>query len=580
MTAENDFCGTAGKVVRRSAAGLCAVLTVGMVFYAGFQVSALAQQASSDRMDRGAGQGVSAQFVSLDGALVAGQVDGRKFADRAALQAFYADRGYAPFWLAGRGLSSKAQALVSALQESWTHGLNPAHYNLGRIERLLQEGTPSALLETDLLLTDALVRYSSDMTGMRVNPGRLNLNAGFHRQPVAAQQILAQVRGAGSMDRFLSALEPQGTLYNKLRKELVALAQDEDRERESVLPLDFGGRAVYPGQAHSGVPALRFRMGLSETPEGSRIYDDRLAAAVIKMQRAQGLEADGVIGPRTLAVLNQSRQGRMEQIVANLERLRWQDQERPDRYAIVNIPSKTLWAVDEGRVAFEMPVIVGKPARRTPEFNTWITGVRFNPSWTVPPTIKRQDMLPGLQEDGDFLSKKGLQLYRAGKSGSLDAAAVDWNNVGSRELSDYRMVMAPGESNPLGRVRIIMPNDYNVYLHDTNHHELFKGDDRALSSGCIRMSEPEKMAAFVLEQNKDWRPDMMKDVLSSYRTREFAAEQKIPVYIVYQTMWLNAGGGLVYGEDLYNRDRQLIEELKRSGYLWIPDYEQSQGVRL
>src|SRR5690606_26433776 len=145
---------------------------------------------------------------------------------------------------------------------------------------------------------------------------------------------------------------------------------------------------------------------------------------------------------------------RMIQIIANMERLRWLDQSRPERYVLVNIPSASLWAVDNGKVELEMPVIVGKEARPTYSFKTEISGVRFNPNWTVPPTIQKDDFLPMLLEDPMALTKRGIIIKYQGRE--VDPSKVDWSKVNRENIMNVRMVQAPGDDNPLGKVRVIM----------------------------------------------------------------------------------------------------------------------------
>jgi murein L,D-transpeptidase YcbB/YkuD len=284
------------------------------------------------------------------------------------------------------------------------------------------------------------------------------------------------------------------------------------------------------------------------------------------------MNPDGIIGPKTLALLNQPPRARMEQIVANMERMRWMDQERPDRYVLVNIPQQMLWAVDKGRVAMQMAVVVGQVDRPTKAFKTQITGVRFNPHWTVPQSIKMKDFLPSLQEDRTVLARKGIDLYRIedGQRVYIDPAGVDWSQVSASDMSRFHMVQASGDGNSLGLIRVLMPNDYDIYLHDTNHRDLFAKNERFFSSGCIRLSDPVSMARFVLADTKLWRDEDMQQVVARGTQKDVMIAHPLQIYITYLTVWPGQGGRLTFGNDIYGQDRQLIGAMDAAHAYWLP----------
>lgn len=494
--------------------------------------------------------------------LGAGHVEGRKLSDAEAIRAFYRDRANTPFWTGTRGPNRAARDLADILEEAWTHGLNPAKYDLATIDRLMKTAIASsserAVLE--LRLTDALIRYGRDITGTRT--GRSEGEASIRRAPMDAQRILSLAAGSSDLKRSLTALAPRGPLYRALREELIRLVGQGRGAGQKSEPLRFADLPLYPGDSDPGIPALRAR--LQGTQMASTRYDESLAEAVATFQRTRRLTDDGILGPRTLSALNATPTHRMNQILANMERLRWLDQDRPDRYIIVNIPSQTLWAVGSNRVVHEMKVIVGKPMRGTKDFKATITGVRFNPTWTVPPTIKRKDFLPKLINNPGYLREKGITLLQRqdGKMVRVDPHAVDWSSVSGSDLANMSMVQGAGDRNALGKVRVLMPNPYDMYLHDTSSPELFSEVQRTLSSGCVRIENPEAVADFILSSNADWSVDRMRTLIDRGRTVDVKTENPIPVYIIYQTAWLDSYGQLVFGEDIYGRDRTLIQTLK------------------
>ncbi len=512
--------------------------------------------------------------ASLGKAMSAGHYDGIRFADGRAMQVFYSERGYQLFWLGDGGLNKKAHALISVLQESWTHGLNPEKYHLAAIEKHLGRGMVKNNATLEIMLTDAAVRYARDLSGMRIDPATIKQEREFWKQPEEAGVILASLAGSGDIAGTLEAFAPQDKLYQSLRAELIRLGSSPEMDFSHILPLEFGKAFLFPGERSRNVPKLRVRLGLP--PSDNHLYDDDLAQAVVAFQRSNNLEPDGIIGPKTLDLLNQSNQKKMLQIIANLERLRWLDRELPKRYILVNTASQMLWAVENGKVELEMKVINGKPARRTKEFKTEITGIRFNPDWTVPPGIKRYDIWPKVKENPGYLHEKGIEVIKGrGKEAiRLDPHSIDWNRISPKELQELRLIGYPGKTNPLGYVRVLMPNKFDMYLHDTNHPELFEKQDRTQSSGCIRIERPHDIAQFVLKHNKDWEKKMIGEIIATGKTTEVKAEAKMPVYIIHQTAWLDSRGGIVFGADIYKRDKDLIDVLKNiNGYvLPIPEF--------
>lgn len=502
--------------------------------------------------------------------------------DPSVIKAFYTHRQLDPYWIKDSQLTRRADQFIKVLSLSWTHGLNPYAYHYEDIVRLKDSSDQKDKARLEVLLSDAFVRYARDLSGMRVDVQGLKMDENHWRQPAAADELIGMLRSDYDFNEIVRRIEPQGQTYKRLQKELVELvgsgltAADQPRE------ISFDG-LMYPGWRHKSIPDLRARLQVHQQTSDPLLYDDRLAAAVITFQRENGLKEDGIIGSNTLQLLNRSKAARVRQVIANMERLRWLEESRPDKFVVVNIPAATLWAIDDARVEFEMPVIVGKPVRATLSFVTEIQGVRLNPTWTVPPTIKRYDILPKIQDDPDYLFHKGVELFRGyGRNAvSVDPDSIDWHNISRKDLNDLRMVQIPGDHNPLGRYRVLMPNIYNIYLHDTNHPELFDNPVRTLSSGCIRMKEPRRMAEFILESKVDWRDINMAakidNILATVKKTDIEIDDPIPVYVLYQTMWLDNADRLVYGTDYYNLDTKLIDKLAKIDGFFIPMHNDAIG---
>ncbi len=502
------------------------------------------------------------------------------FANAAALQnqgaidAFYLNRDGEPLWFNSTRLNQAGKDALEVLEQSWMNGLNPETYHAQQVRGLFDFNRrldEDETLLAELLLTDGVVRYLRDVSGMRIDARDMGLRSKHWRQQMSVEEALsylsANLLTKRDMKAFMLSQEPQGATYQTLKSTLVELVEgiEKDQGAYNITRLSFNV-LVRPGRGYTDIPKLRLRMGLDDVAAEYRYtYDPELVNAVMQFQASKGLKADGLIGRQTLYVLNQTPQDKIRQVIANMERLRWVADEKPSRFIVVNIPSATLWAVDDGDVRFEMPVVVGRKKRQTNSFVTEIHGVRFNPTWTVPPTIKEQDILPELIKDPSYLADKGMELYDGyGKDApTIDPAVVDWASVTEDDLKMLRMVQIPGEHNPLGFVRILMPNEHNIYLHDTNHRELFARTNRAKSSGCIRLQAPEKVAAFVLESRKGWTADKMRKILDKKKLRDIYTSERMAVYILYYTVWLGNERQIVYGTDLYDRDKKLLQLLEK-----------------
>jgi len=481
------------------------------------------------------------------------------------IRAFYESREGLPLWIGSIAAYNRAKQFTSVIEASWTHGLNPQRYNFQQISDRINESDETLQAELELFLTDAIIKYARDMKGQRLTGQPLKGEIFSQSQPVVPLDVLKTISDSHNMKATLQDWEPKGATYKTLQAALIDLSGQPEADYIKYLPLDFGG-IIRPGLRHKNIPGLRARLGLTPPGADVTLYDDALFAAVMKFQRDASLKDDGVIGLDTLASLNRSNADRVSQLKVNMERLRWmEDVQRPQKFIVVNIPAATLWAVDNGAAVFEMPVIVGRPERPTPPLLTGITGVRFNPDWTVPPTIKKEDILPKLREDPMYLTNKGIELVHRGEDGleTLDPAAVDWEDVTSSDLNALHMVQMPGAANPLGRVRVLMPNKHSIYLHDTNQKEYFDKYARALSSGCIRMKDPLRVADFIMSGEKGWNMTKINSVIAQGKTSDRLIANAIPVYLLYYTVWIDDQARVVFGRDLYNRDKVLADALEK-----------------
>ena len=268
---------------------------------------------------------------------------------------------------------------------------------------------------------------------------------------------------------------------------------------------------------------------------------------------------------RTRAALNVTAGARADQLARNLERLRWN--RPPDGLSVrVNVPGYRMTLLDGGRPVLTARAVVGMPGRPTPVFADRITHLVFNPSWTVPQSIARADLLPRIRRDPGYLERAGMKVYGGWTPDAqpLHPAAVSWDRVAGR-LDSYRLVQAPGPGNPLGRVKFMFPNGHNVYIHDTPDTGLFDHARRAYSSGCIRIDRPMQLARALLARTDAWDDKRIQRAVASGRTVRARLDQPVPVRIVYRTAWVDGDGSLQLRPDIYGRDRALANRMQETG---------------
>jgi len=476
--------------------------------------------------------------------------------DDERVRALYAARANAPLWVGERG-----DALARVLADAHTHGLDAAEYHVTSIALRSGSSTPDQLAERDLLLTNGLLRYARDVHRGRIAPRHRTEDADLDVRQLDPAGVVEMASGADDVQAFLDELPPHNPRYLQLRELLVRYRR---LAAEGGWPMLPDGPKLTPGGADPSIPVLRRQLvatgDLVSAASESTVYDEHLAAAVAAFQRRHGLVADGVIGAATRAALGIDVTARVDQIVANLERWRWFPDELGERYVQVNIADYSLELVEHGVVTLSMPVVVGRRDRMTPILASHITRLTFNPSWTVPETIARKDMLAKVRRNVDYFASEGIRVYSRSNRFAVDPATVDWEATG---IMSFLLRQPPGPSNPLGRVRFDFPNVNAVYLHDSPSRSYFTRPVRAFSSGCIRVGRALDLAERLLSETPGWSSERRDAILGAWRTRDVTLGTPVPLYVVYQTAWLDEAGIAHFRGDVYGRDRRLVEAMQR-----------------
>jgi murein L,D-transpeptidase YcbB/YkuD len=291
----------------------------------------------------------------------------------------------------------------------------------------------------------------------------------------------------------------------------------------------------------------------------SHAFDDTVESGVKHFQQRHGLTEDGVVGEGTLAELNVPVEARIDQLRVNLERARWVLHDLPEDFVLTDIAGFNVRYFRGGQLVWLTRAQVGKAYRKTPVFRDRIRYIEFNPTWTVPPTILRQDILPKVKKDRGYLEEKNLRVIdREGKA--VDAATIDWSRYPAAGFP-YLLRQEPGPTNALGRVKFMFPNKHAVYLHDTPHRSEFDRARRAFSSGCIRIEDPFDFAGLLLDDRPEWDTARIEQVIESRKTTRVNLTEPLTVLLLYWTAEVDADRRVVFRSDIYDRDAAVLSAL-------------------
>jgi murein L,D-transpeptidase YcbB/YkuD len=465
--------------------------------------------------------------------------------------------------------------MIQLFKDVWKKGLQPEDYDASRWDARIQEleRTDADLASFDLGLTVCTMRYISDLRIGRINPRHFQFALDVEQKKYDLARFLRdQVLRASDPSAVLDGIEPPFAGYHRTEQALeryVRLASTDDGEK-----LPVPAKPINPRETYAGVPRLtRLLRLVGDLPpdavlaEDTQLYDGALVDAVKRFQRRHGLDDDGRLGVGTLTQLNVPLSERVRQLQLTLERWRWLPSEFNAPPIIVNIPDFRLRALDENsKVVLEMRVVVGKAMRtETPVFSRDMTYVVLRPYWNVPPSILRGEIVPAILRNRNYVATKNYEVT------TNDGKVVTSGEISDDVLAQLKagklaVRQKPGPSNALGLVKLMFPNEYNVYLHSTPSQQLFSRSRRDFSHGCIRVEKPAELTAWVLRHNLDWSVERVQDAMqdgSDNVTVRLA--QSVPVFIVYGTATTYENGEVHFYEDIYGHDASLAEALAK-GY--------------
>jgi L,D-transpeptidase YcbB len=308
------------------------------------------------------------------------------------------------------------------------------------------------------------------------------------------------------------------------------------------------------GNRHPSVVDLRERLSasgdLDPSAVGNNIYDSYVEAAVRRFQARHGLTIDGIVRVATLTAMNVPATTRRDQLKVNVTRLKSLTTNLGPRYVVANIPAARVEAIENDVAVSRHAAVAGKPDRASPDINSKIVEINFNPYWTVPASIVRKDLIPRMQDEPDYLTKNHIRIYDA-KHAELQPSQINWY---SEDATHYSFKQDSGDFNSLGSIRINFPSQYGVYMHDTPLKNLFGDDFRFHSSGCMRIQNVRQLVAWLLDETKGWSPEEIDKVIKSGEQKNARLKTPVPLHWVYVTAWSASDGVVQFREDIYSRD--------------------------
>jgi len=492
-------------------------------------------------------------------------VEGEPLASRIVLPALYKANNNNPLWSNPNAIDQ----LLTAIRTIDREGLVPADYHLAALEVLQQRiasgedaASPQRAADFDLLLTDALVRLGYHLAFGKVDPEALDPDWNMRRQLEKSDAVsrLGKAIRNGQINALLDSLRPTLPSYARLISALQEYRRIAANGGWRSVP---EGPSLKPGMIDPRVVALRHRLVASGDFSGDKTdspdFDAPLEVAVRHFQRRHGLTVDGIAGKATLAAMNVPVERRIAQIRANLERARWVLHDLPAEFVLVDIAGFNVRFYRDNRMIWETRAVVGRPARMTPAFKSRITYLEVNPTWTVPPTILTEDVLPAVKRNPRYLQDKNMRVIdRQGHD--VDPAGIDWSRYRGSNFP-YMIRQDPGPENALGRIKFMFPNTHAVYLHDTPSKQLFNRTERTFSSGCIRIENPYRFAELLLDGDPKWNRERVIEAVDSLKTQPIRLRKPVEVILLYWTVDMDKNGEVLFKQDIYDRDPPIIRAL-------------------
>ncbi|SIO43867.1 L,D-transpeptidase family protein [Chitinophaga niabensis] len=488
-----------------------------------------------------------------------------------AIRDFYRKRGYHYAWINEEGITEQAGGFMNMMRQDEESGIKDSTLDKSRVMALYDSlalmgdslnRTDSIVPITELTLTGQFFVYGNLVWGGITSDNAKNLEWFIPRKKIDISSLLDSVI-ANPKER-ISKEEPVNRQYKLLRDELQKLALIVSKHPAwDSLKLADKKKTFKLGDSSVLIPVIKQRLSLLgdlKEKDTSALFTQPLDSALKNYQERMGHKPDGIIKQQTLDALNRPLEHYMHQLMLNMERLRWVPVEVNTDYILVNIPEFKMHAYENGKLAWDCNVVVGTPGASTVIFSREMKFIVFSPYWNVPPGILSKEVLPGIKRSGNgYLNRLNMEIV--GSSGKvLPLSSI---NVSKYSGSNFPYIVRqkPGGANSLGKVKFLFPNEYNIYLHDTPSKGLFNETKRSFSHGCIRVSEPKRLAQWLLRKDSSWTEAKIDAAMNAGKEKYVTLKEKVPVYIGYFTAWVNYKGQLNFRDDVYGHDAKLAKLL-------------------
>lgn len=454
------------------------------------------------------------------------------------MRVFYNARNFQFAWFSGDGLTEQSFAFRSLYDYSKKdEEKRPLDYKLDNLmlnDSIQWLRANRNIIKTELLFTWRFIQYLWDNCPNKKRRNNMLLNF----VPAQKQEILQRAE-AMIKENANGSNAAYNSLQKILRKYLVIATEGGWPK------IPQTGKKYKVGKTYPAIGVIKKRLQITgefQEKDTSPVFTSQLEIAIKKLQNSYGFTDNGVINAELIQELNKPVLSRLQQIMINMERMRWQPAEPKGRRITVNIPEFMLHMWDGKSKEFDMEVIVGKQGNSTIMFSGNLEQVIFSPYWNVPESIVREEILPSMDEDPEYLLQHNMET-----TGEINGLPV------IRQL--------PGNGNELGKVKFLFPNSFNIYFHDTPDKELFKRKQRAYSHGCIRLADAEKLANYLLKENSEWTAKKIRAAMNSGKQTVVKINDPIPVSIDYYTTWVDENDVLQFRKDIYGHDKKMVRKL-------------------
>ncbi|HLV46440.1 MAG TPA: L,D-transpeptidase family protein [Flavobacterium sp.] len=443
---------------------------------------------------------------------------------------------------------NKRGELLDALIVAKENGLNPESYPITKLFNYqlgYNQLNAKQRADADVLYTQTFLNLAKHLAEGRINPKKFYGDWEAYQKKINYQELLLSVISDETIEDALKQITPKNDYYKGLKNAYATYRQL--MKKDTIRPIKSSEKTK-----------IAYQLALlgDYTSDQEEISSEKLTEAVKQFQKRNNLTPTGKIDETTLKTLNIPIEDLTKKILVNLERARWISDDLGEKYVLVNIPEARLFLFDEGKIIDEHIVIVGKPERRTPVLSSQFSQFVINPTWTVPPTILKNDLTPNASRDSTYFSRNNMIIYN---NKGEEVSPADWD---AEQSKLYRYVQQPGASNSLGQIKFDFPNNHMVYLHDTNSKGLFTRKNRALSSGCVRVQNPFDLADHILKlENNSKTKDDLLELVAKEKTKFLPLKKQVSVHQMYWTAWQDQNGQMQFRPDVYDFDHGLYEKI-------------------